>query len=133
MIVLDASVVFKWFQEEPGSKQALQFEQSHVVGEELIAAPDLLFYEVANTFCYKKNVMQDVADSALEVLARMEIRIFVFSPRELKEVFKFARNYDISIYDALYAVLARKLECNFVTADKALYARLKKFSWVKLL
>jgi len=36
MIVLDASVVLKWFQEERDSEAALAFEGRHVRGEEPI-------------------------------------------------------------------------------------------------
>lgn len=133
MIVLDASVVVKWFQEESDSEQALYFEKLHVNGEETIAVPDLLFYEVASVFCHKKGVTNEAADAALDTLAQMEIRTFTFSPLEMKEVFRFARTYAISVYDAIYAVLAQKLGCSFVTADRMLYNKLKKFSWVKLL
>jgi len=43
MIILDASVVIKWLQEEADSEKARVFERQHVSGEEVIGVPDLLY------------------------------------------------------------------------------------------
>lgn len=133
MIILDASVVLKWFQEERDSAKALVFEERHVRGEETIAAPDLLFYEVANVLRYQKDIRVDAAEAALEILGRLEIQAFTFSPIDLKEVVRLAAAHDITVYDALYASLARRLGCRLVTADRRLYAKLRLLGWVDLL
>lgn len=133
MIVLDASVIMKWFQEEPDSDRALSFETQHVSGVEIIAAPDLLFYEITNVLRFKKNVDLAMARSALELLAKTGIHFFAFSLQEMTEIFEFARNFNITVYDASYAILAKRLGRNFITADRKLYEKLKKFSWVVLL
>lgn len=118
MVVLDASVVVKWFQKEEGSELALEFENRHITGEEVIFAPDLLFYEIANVFCFKKSIDTEIAESAFDILAKIGIQIFSVTPLEMKSILRFAKRYDITVYDALYTALAEKLECNFVTADK---------------
>lgn len=133
MIVLDASVVLKWFQEERDSEKALAFEERHVRGEETIAAPDLLFYEIANVLRHQKGIRVDAIEAALEVLGQLEIQALSFSPFDLKEVVKFAAAQDTSVYDALYVILARRLGCRFVTADKRLYMKLRTLGWVDLL
>lgn len=133
MIVLDASVIIKWFQDEPESEKARIFEKKHIGGEDVIAIPDLLFYEVTNVLRYKKNITEKEGCEALNVLMNMELQAFTFSPLELKEVFSFARLYNVSVYDALYAILAKHLRCKFITADEKLYQKLKKYNWVVLL
>ena len=133
MIVLDASVVLKWFQEERDSEKALAFEERHARGEETVAAPDLLFYEIANVFRNQKGIRVEAIETALEVLSRLEIQTFTFSPVDLKEVVRFAAMHDISVYDALYVILARRLGCRFVTADKRLYTKLRPLGGVDLL
>lgn len=133
MIVLDASVVLKWFQEERDSAKALVWEERHAAGEETIAAPDLLFYEVANVLRHQKRIRADAVEAALDVLGRLEIQAFSFSPFDLKEVVRFAAAQDISVYDALYVILARRLGCRFVTADKRLYTKLRILDWADLL
>lgn len=133
MIVLDASVVIKWFQNEGDSARALVFEEKHIRGEEAVAVPDLLFYEVTNVFSFQKHMTPQAAEAALELLAKMEIQVFMFSSQEFKEVFRFSREYGVSAYDAVYAVLAKRLGCRFITADKKLYQKLKALNWVSLL
>lgn len=128
MIVLDASVVIKWFQEERDSERAVSYQAKHSRGEEQIVAPDLLLYELINVLRYQKGISDEAIDDALEVIAKLEIQIFTFSPLELKEVFRFARISEISAYDALYVVLAKRLGCGFVTADKKLYHKLQKIA-----
>ena len=133
MIVLDASVVIKWFQEEENSDQAVSIQKQHSAGENTIIVPDLLFYEVANVLRYKKEVTQETITNVLDFLHKAELRSFALSPIELREVIIFARMYDITVYDALYVVLAQQLKCSFVTADRNLQQKLKECSWIKLL
>lgn len=133
MIVLDASIVIKWFQEEEDSAKARGFETKHIGGEEIIAVPDLLLYEFTNVLRYRKDLEKENIFGALDILAKMELQIFVFSAHELKEAFQFAREHDISVYDAVYAVLAKRLNCRFVTADKKLKQKLDSCDWVFLL
>jgi len=46
MIVLDASVALKWiFWDEAGGEGARHYRDRHVSGDEVIAVPDLFFYE----------------------------------------------------------------------------------------
>lgn len=133
MIVLDASVVIKWFQEEGDSEKARVFENKHINGEEVVVVPDLLLYEATNVLRYKKNLTEEEGLKALHILTGMELQAFTFSPWELKEAFSFARLCDVSVYDALYVILAKHLHCEFVTADEKLYQKLKKHDGVVLL
>lgn len=133
MIILDASVVIKWFQEERDSERAISYQIKHARGKEQIVAPDLLLYEVTNVLRHKKSVNDEVIDGALNILAALELSLFSFSPVELKEVSRFARLYEVSVYDALYVVLAKRLGCSLVTADKKLCQKLKEFPRVVLL
>lgn len=133
MIVLDASVIVKWFQKEEGSDRALLWEGQHVAAEETIAVPSLLFYEVANVLKNKGGVSIKEAEAALESLEKLRLQIVEFSPSDLKDVFSFARLYNISIYDAVYAILAEWLRCQLITADRKLQQKLKSLSWIVLL
>lgn len=133
MIVLDASVIIKWFQPESDSEKALHFEKEHLEGKEPIAVPDLVFYEVANVLRYQKRVDTKSFEDAVDILSEMELQVFIFSPLEFKEVFSFAREYDVSIYDVVYVILAKRMNCTFITADKKLYQKFKEFPWVNLL
>jgi predicted nucleic acid-binding protein len=44
-----------------------------------------------------------------------------------------SRKYKITLYDAAYVELGRRLKCPFVTADKKLYEKVKSIKTVELL
>lgn len=52
-MVLDASVILKWFLEENGSNKALKIKESHVAGTSTITTPDIVIYEVGNALRYE--------------------------------------------------------------------------------
>ena len=49
-IVLDASVVAKWFIEEEDTEKAIEIRDKFVRGEIKILVPSLLIYEIGNVF-----------------------------------------------------------------------------------
>ena len=52
-VVIDASVIVKWFVAEKGSDYALKLRDMYISGEIKIAAPELLLYEVLNAVQHK--------------------------------------------------------------------------------
>lgn len=132
MIVLDASVIIKWFQEEEGSDRALVIQQRHERGEDMIVVPALALYEITNVLRYRRLTTEKV-ETILDILEDLEMGVFSFSSAELKEVLRFARKHDLSVYDAVYAVLAERLGCSLITADQKLHKKLQTLPWVTLL
>ncbi|MDP3758645.1 MAG: hypothetical protein Q8Q86_02905, partial [Candidatus Daviesbacteria bacterium] len=54
MIIIDSSVVFKWFDEtETDGEQALRILRSHLSKSDNIIVPDLILYELANAWSTK--------------------------------------------------------------------------------
>ena len=51
-LVLDASVIVKWFCEEEYTDIALRLRDRFFVGELTIVVPELMFYEVSNAMRY---------------------------------------------------------------------------------
>lgn len=118
MIVVDASVTNKLFLagEEYYDKADLLF-QAHNDGLEQITAPNLIFYEVANTLATKSAIPMIQMIKSLSKLYKLNLHIVDLSEEELKLSAKFAKKYKVSVYDASYAVLAKEKKCNLVTAD----------------
>ena len=51
-----------------------------------------------------------------------------------KNIFNLAQKHKLSIYDCSYIILAESLDCNFYTADKRLYDKLKgRLSFIKFI
>lgn len=120
MVILDASVILKWFVTEEGSDTALQFRDRHISGEERIIVPPLLFYEIANVLRYHEQLPDEELLILFEILKDLEISTIYPSFSEFEETMLYARSKKISVYDATYIVLARNIGCELITADQRL-------------
>ncbi len=134
MIVLDASVILKWiFRDEDGGENARGCRDKHISGEEIIAVPDLFFYEIANALATKTPLATKDVLEAFSLLWNFDLEVFSFGLDEFFDGIELSRRYGISLYDASYIQLARRLKCHFVTADRKLFEKVKGLREVKLL
>jgi predicted nucleic acid-binding protein len=134
MIVLDASVLLKWiFDDEDGGDRAARLKDAHVTGNEMIAVPDLLFYEVGNVLATKTRLSEAAIAEAFSLLWDFSLERFDFGLEEFLGGLALSRKYKITFHDAAYIELARRLKCRFVTADKKLYEKTKTLKMVELL
>lgn len=125
MIVVDASVVFKWIvsEDETSTRAARQLRQQYLLGKEKIIAPDILLYEIANIFAYKTKLSFEDVAKAWQSFQSLEIPVVAATEAYIGDCLKFSQRHQISVYDASYVVLAQKRKCRFITADKRLVAR----------
>lgn len=131
--VLDASVIIKWFIEEEGSDRADKYLQAYKDKHFSIFVPTLLFYELGNILLAKKATAGQVGRIIQHLHALNLIRIDV-GYESFRKVFQNADDLQITYYDASYLTLMQKESCEFVTADRKLYEKMKKiFALVKLL
>jgi predicted nucleic acid-binding protein len=134
MIVLDASVVLKWvFSEEQGSERADRLKSDHVDGTNVVAVPDLLFYEIANVLATKTRLSEKDCREALSLLWYFDLERFELGLQEFLGSVSLAKRYKITLYDAVYIELAQRLKCVVITADKRLHERVKSLKIVELL
>ena len=117
--VVDASVAIKWVVEEPGTAAAL------LLRRERLFAPDLLIPECANILWKKVRRGEFSGQEAVlaaRLLARADIQLEPMRSL-LEPAATLAIALDHPAYDCMYLALAAKLECEFVTADAALYRK----------
>ena len=133
MIVSDASIILKLIIEEKHTPQALQLREKHITGEERIAAPELLYYELANVLATKVPVSIKSASSALAEIFNLEFETFTLGAEEFFSSIRASQKYKISVYDACYVILAERLNCDFITSDVKLFRKTKDLKFVKLL
>lgn len=131
LLVLDTSVVLKWFTEENYSKVALKIREDFYTGVHGIVEPDLLLYEFSNALRYNQNYAQDEVNKAVESLFELQIDILVPTLEILKEASELSRKYGITVYDAVFVSLAKSIEAVFVTADEKLYGKIKELKLVR--
>ena len=134
MIVLDASVVLKWiFDDEDRAVPAARLKDAHVAGQETVAVPDLLFYEVGNVLATKTRLLEASIAEAFSLLWDFSLERFDLGLEEFQGGLTLARKYRITLYDAAYIELSRRLKCPFVTADRKLYEKVKSIRTIELL
>ena len=120
MVVLDASVILKWLLPETGSENALRFRDQHISGEERIIVPSLVFYEIANVLRYRAKISDEELVSLFEIFNDLELIAIHPAFSDMTEVMLYARRKNVSVYDAVYVVLAKRLDCSLITADERL-------------
>lgn len=114
-VVVDASVVVKWFVPEIHSIAAARLLDPEIY----LAAPDLLISEFGNILWKKVRRREITRDEASEVLSAFEsIGVEVQPSRGLlHSAFQLAIALDRTVYDSLYLALAVALDCPLITAD----------------
>jgi len=132
-LVVDASVVAKWFLAEEKRKETEILRKNHLEKKIRLVAPALLVFELANLLITKKTVSPAKAKDGLAALLKMEIGLFLLEEDDLSFWMEQARKRNISAYDASYLALAKRLGCDFLTADRKLYEKLKSLKLVKFL
>lgn len=132
MIVIDASVAAKWvlLGEEDQQKAFLLLERHENKIDEIII-PDLFLYEIANTLSTKVNIPLTVALRSTKKIIRANLHIYHPIPDEIIETVKLSKKYKTTVYDMLYAVVAKRHKINLITADEN-FIKKTKFKFVKL-
>ena len=110
MIVLDTSVVIKWYNEENGTDSALKIQKAHIQNRLKITFPDLILYELANAVRY--SPANDIGElrAILDNFNRLKFNIIIPTIAMIKDAGELAFRYNITVYDAMYLALAQHYE-----------------------
>ncbi len=121
-LILDSSVIAKWFFPEDDNKNALAIKDKFTQNKISLAIPILLYYEINNLLkTAVKSFRIDVNDSIRVYKAFLKLNFIAYSSEILLEkTLGSALKYDISSYDASYIALSEYLQVPFVTADQKL-------------
>src|SRR3990167_10341148 len=101
MVVVDASVIYKWLVDErpiQTTQKARIILDKFLSSEEEMICPDILLYELANTFAFKTNL------STLDVrriwgrFIAFKIPVMYPDFAFMTEAIKFSRKYKDSLY-----------------------------------
>ena len=134
MIVVDASVAFKWFtsENEVYREKALIILQNHLKNIETIMVPSLIYLEVANALVTKIKSTEKTIKKNLQFLNEADLKIDSFTKTDYINAAILAKKHKTTVYDMLYAVIAKKLNTILITADDKFIEK-TKFSFVKLI
>lgn len=119
MIVIDASIATKLINlQEEGSELAIEHLKKHLEGEEEIIIPQLLFLEVANALTTKTHIHTDQIKEGIDLLYQANFSIFTVKEENVLDASLLAKKYKTSVYDMLYAVIAKEKNTYLITADE---------------
>lgn len=132
--VVDASVVLKWFHQvkEEELQKAYKLREDYLSRQIDLIAPELLIYEVANVLHHKEELAEEEIVKAVASLYKMQI-LQSSTEEVMREAIKWARKYDITVYDSTYLSMASHYRFPFITADEKLWNKIKKHAGVILI
>ena len=136
-VVLDASVVLKWYlPDENYGEKALSLLHQYVSGELDILGPTLLEYEVMNALLLAQKrgrIREEKVLLAVEGFIDLQITLKSVSSFYFKAI-HYSKTYNRSAYDASYLAVADQEGLALITADKGLFNAVKKdLKWIKWL
>lgn len=129
-LVLDTSIIYKWFIDEEYSKPALEIRELVASSKYSIVIPDLLIYELSNALRYNTDYSNEEIKEAIRSLYDMEIDIVAPVIEILESSIDIARASDITIYDAYYISLAEEIGYHFITADRKLFDKVSSLDFI---
>jgi len=118
-VVLDSSVVVKWFSREVKTDEALKLRDSHVQGSLELTVSEVLIAEVANALRYKPDYDTEKLRKALTSLLGLHLNIMHLSEAILARTVEIAYEGKVTFYDALPVAMAERRNAVCITADEA--------------
>jgi predicted nucleic acid-binding protein len=136
VIIVDASLAVKWFLPERDSAAAITFLERHD-----LAAPELLYIEVAAVIVRRGNMQKALQPELLEALERWtvswsdhavsNVRV---TQRRLFEACRLALSIGTPLKDCIYLAVAMEKEAELATCDARFQNKaLPLYSKVRLL
>ena len=126
-LVVDSSVVVKWFFDEVHASDARRILEGYGKGNVTLHAPDLLYAEVGNILWKKQRFQGVTPEDARQVLTTFQALPFTITRTSvlLGDAYRLAVTHQRTVYDALYLALSLQRQCPFVTADEKLVNAVK--------
>ena len=125
-IVVDASVVVKWYVLEDDRSRALKIREDYIDGLVELAAPALMPFEVLNIIrCSSDGLGYGKPAEIAESLSLYGFELYHLEGEYARLTASIALENGITVYDASYVVLAKVLDTVLYTADERLLGKLK--------
>ena len=117
-IVLDSSVVVKWFSKEIKSIESLKLMDLYVQGSAELVVSEILFCEVGNALRYKLDYEAERLKSALLQLFSLRMKVAHLTEDLIIRAGEIAYEGKVTLYDALPVAIAEHRKTVCITADQ---------------
>lgn len=132
-LVVDASVVVKWYVDEEYSDKALKILDDYADGKLDLISVQLMPFEVINALRYNPELgIRDLSKIG-ESLSKAQIDLFPLLDGLYLDSIRIATEYGTTVYDSSYLSLAYSAECDLCTADEKFGNRIGANKHLKLL
>ena len=117
-VILDSSVVVKWFSREVKSDEALKFLDSYIQGSTELVVSDIFFCEVGNALRYKPDYDTQKWKIALAQLFNLRMKVVRLNEALMNRAGEIAYDGQVTVYDALPVAIAEHKKTVCITADE---------------
>ena len=117
-IVLDSSVVVKWFSTETKSVEALKLLDSYIQGTVELTISEILICEVGNALRYKPDYDIQKWKTALAQLFNLHMNLTHLTEDLASRTGEIAYEGKVTFYDALPVAIAENKKTICITADE---------------
>jgi len=125
IIVVDASILVKWYVVETFREEALKLRVSYLKGVIELASPAIMPFEVLNAARYaKREIDEDKLKKISRSLSLYGVRLYQLDGDYIDLVVETSLRNNITVYDASYVALAQHLDTILYTADEKLIEKL---------
>jgi len=120
MIIVDASVAFKWLKSKKESHvdQAYKLLRLHLDTKQEIMVPSLLPIEIANALATKSSASPRAIKIDMNKLDELKLMTVDIPPSTLLKASLLAHKHKTSVYDMIYAAMAKENKTILYTSDK---------------
>lgn len=117
-VVVDSSVMVKWFVDEPGSEEARNLLKKHQDKKIKITVPDFILTELLNALFFSHKFDQGELLLVIKAfyLAKLNLQSIKASLYSLSS--EIMDKFKIASYDAVFIALAEKENCTLITEDR---------------
>ena len=117
-VVLDSSVVVKWYSTEVKSDEALKLLDAYTEGSTELVVSEILFCEVGNALRYKPDYDPQKWKTAVAQLFSLRMKVTHLTENLTARTGEIAYDGKVTFYDALPVAIAEHKKTVCITADE---------------
>jgi predicted nucleic acid-binding protein len=127
LLILDTSVVLKWFREkgEADVAEARKLREAFLRRRCALGAPDLLLMEVANALTAGHRASPTEVSETIKTILEIGLQLFELQFASLEKAIELASTYRVAVYDSYFLAVAIESGGLLVTADEAFLRKIK--------